>query len=175
MEDQAQESTSQICSQVVTTPVPVSASASKQAYLDKIKKKWKVTWEGSDRGRKTNIIDDNFPLNGYRKRAHTLTRQQASLMIQVRCGHIPLNAYLFRINRSDTEMCKACLDGEDNMQCRETVKHFIFECPSLSQEREELVGKIGLHHLNLHDIMANIDYMRSLGTFLAKTGRFKRD
>ena len=159
--------------QALREPVLVSASATKQDHLDKIKARWGDTWEGSDRGRRISPIDDNFPFNGYRKRTYLLTRSQASTMMQIRCGHIPLNVYLFRINRSETEWCQACLDGEDNMECRETVKHFLFECPSYSQDREELVEKIRLDHLNLHDIMANTEYMRALGTFIAKTGRFK--
>jgi hypothetical protein len=158
---------------LLRAPVLVSASAKKQDFLGKLKKKWGEVWEDSDRGRRINLIDDNFPFNGFRMRTHHLTRQQASTMIQLRCGHVPLNGYLFRINRSETEMCQACLDGEDNMQCRETVNHFLFECPSFSQEREELVRKIRRDHLNLYDIMANTDYMRDLGTFIAKTGRFK--
>ena len=159
---------------ILRTPLPISASAVKQEHNDNLKAKWEREWEESDRSRRVGLIDDNFPFNGYRKRTYQLSRQTASFMMQIRCGHIPLNAYLFNIDRSDTEMCQACMDGEDNMHCRETVKHFLFECPSLSQEREVLVGKIQRRHLNLKDIMANTDYMKELGTFISKSGRFKK-
>jgi hypothetical protein len=132
-------------------------------------------WEESDRSRRMNGIDDNFPFNGYRRRTYLLSRHQASLMTQIRCGHIPLNVYLHRINRADTNLCQACLDSEDGLHCHETVNHFIFECPSLSQEREELVAAIGRSHLNIHDIMRNTNYMSALASFINRTGRFKSD
>jgi ribonuclease HI len=151
---------------ILRAPLPASASATKQAYHKRLKTKWDNIWEDSDRSTRINEIDENFPFNGFRKRTYTLSRLQASLMTQIRCGHIPLNGYLSRINRSDTEYCQACLDGEDNLHRRETVKHFLFVCPSLGQERELLVAKIGRNHLNIRDIMLNTDYMSALATFI---------
>jgi hypothetical protein len=94
-------------------------------------------------------------------------------MAQIRCGHIPLNAYLFRIDRAESDLCQKCYESEENLHCRETIKHFLFECPSLSQEREELVEAIGRSHLNLKDIMLKTDCMSALASFIIQTGRFK--
>lgn len=95
-------------------------------------------------------------------------------MTQLRCGHVALNSYLSRIRAMESDLCQACLDGEDGLQCRETVRHFLFECPSFGQEREEPIGKIGRNHLDLQDIMSNTDSMRALATFTSKIGRFKK-
>lgn len=160
---------------ILRSPLPVSASATKQAFQGKLNKKWEVEWENSDRSRGLDEIDDNFPFNSFRKRTYLLTRSQASLMTQIRCGHIPLNRYLHKIGRSESDLCQACLNGEDNLHCRETVKHFLFECDSFRREREELVEKITRRRLNLCDIMANTDYMKALATFVNSTGRLKRD
>ena len=159
--------------QILRDPLPTSASATKQAFHNKMKTKWDVIWEKSDRSRRMEDIDDDFPFNGFRRRTYLLSRRQASFMVQTRCGHIPLNSYLHRVNKSDTELCQSCLEAEDNLHNRETVKHFLFECPSLSQEREELVAKIGRSHLNICDIMQNADYMSALATFINRSGRFK--
>ena len=153
--------------------LPISASAIKQEFHRKIKVKWENGWEESDRSRRLADIDDNFPFTGFRKRTNALSRSQASLITQIRCGHIPLNSYLYRINKSETDLCQACLDGEDNLHCKETVRHFLFECTAFRAEREELVGKISRSHLNLRDIMADTNRMRALATFIRKTGRLK--
>ena len=37
----------------------------------------------------------------------SLTRKHSSLILQLRCGHIPLNVYLHRISKSDTDTLSA--------------------------------------------------------------------
>lgn len=115
---------------ILRNPIPTSASATKQAYHSKMKTKWDNIWDVSDRSRRMEEIDENFPFHSFRKCTHNLTILQSSLMTQVRCGHIPLNGYLLRINKVDSDLCQACLESADNLHCRETVKHFLFECPS---------------------------------------------
>ena len=159
--------------QTLREPLPTSASATKQTFHNKMKSKWDIIWEKSDRSRRMADIDDEFPFNDFRRRTYLIPRQHASFMVQIRCGHISLNSYLHRINRSDTDLCQSCLQSEDNLHNRETIKHFLFECPSLSQEREELVAKIGRSQLNIRDIMKNADYMSALATFINRSGRFK--
>ena len=160
--------------QILRSPLPISASATRQTFHSKLKDRWKENWEDSTRYGRMAGIDDNFPFNSFRRRTNTLSRLQASLMTQIRCGHIPLNSYLFRINRSETDICQACIDEDDNVGCRETVKHYIFECEAYRGEREELEGKITRSHLNLRDIMSNTDRMIALASYISKTGRFKK-
>ena len=119
-------------------------------------------------------IDEDFPYNSFCKHSYLLTRYQSSLMTQLRSNHVPLNSYLNKISKSDTHLCQACLEEEDEIHCRETVKHFLFVCPAYAQEREELVNKIGRSHLNLRDIMSNKDRMLALISFIHKTGRLKK-
>ena len=95
-------------------------------------------------------------------------------MTQLRCGHIPLNGYLFKINRSETDLCPACAEEDNNVGCRETVKHYLFECEAYREEREELERKITRSHLNLRDIMLETDRMTALASYINKTGRFKK-
>jgi ribonuclease HI/exonuclease III len=158
---------------ILRTPLPTSASAIRQAYHTRLMTKWENLWADSDRRERVERIDENFPFTGYRKRTYKLTRLQASLMTQIRCGHIPLNAYLIKINRSETDLCQACLDSEDNLQSKETVKHFLFECPTTGQAREEAITKIGRSRFNLKDIMSSTDHMTTLAKFIEHTGRFK--
>ena len=159
---------------LLRTPLPSSASAVKQGYHERIKKKWAASWEGSDRRRRIALIDDtcDFPFTSFRKRTYALSRSQARLMVQLRCGHIPLNGYLFRIGKSETEYCQECMDPENGTLCRETVNHFLFECASFDEDREELIKKINRSHLNLRDIMSKTNRMSALASYINKTGRF---
>jgi hypothetical protein len=117
-------------SHILRSPLPASASATKQAYQGKLRRRWENFWDTSDRSRRMEEIDDNFPFNAFRANSYQLTRHQASLMMQIRCGHIPLNGYLHKIGRSDSEFCQACLVNREGLRCRETVNHFLFECKS---------------------------------------------
>jgi hypothetical protein len=90
--------------QILRNPLPDSASALMQKYVRKLKGKWEMEWEDSDRSHRMAQIDDNFPFHNFRKRTYTLNRHQASLMIQLRSGHIPLNRYLFKIGKMETEL-----------------------------------------------------------------------
>jgi hypothetical protein len=154
-------------------PLPVSTSALKQEHHEKLKARWEKRWTESERGRRMELIDEDFPFNKFHKRTHPLSRSQSSLMSQIRCGHIPLNAYLARIGKADSEYCQACIENADGLQCRETARHVIFECGSYTQEREALKRKIG-RHFNLRNIMANTDHMKALAAFIGKTGRLKK-
>jgi ribonuclease HI len=86
---------------ILRTSLPTSASATRQDYHRRLKKMWDDIWADSDRSQRLNEIDDNFPFNSFRKRTYRLTRHQASLMNQIRCGHIPLNGYLSMLDISE--------------------------------------------------------------------------
>jgi hypothetical protein len=77
-------------------PLPVSAPAIKQKHHEELKAIWEKRWVESRSSRKLETIDEDFPFNKFHKHTHPLTRLQASLMIQIRCGHIPLNAHLVK-------------------------------------------------------------------------------
>ena len=76
---------------ILKKPLPVSASATKQEFLAKLKRKWTVKWTTSGRSQRMATFDDSFPFNKFRERSYYLSRNQASLMLQLRSGHIPLN------------------------------------------------------------------------------------
>jgi ribonuclease HI len=154
--------------------LPDSASASKQDYLAKLKGKWSTKWSSSDRRLRMAQFDDNFPFNDFRKRSYTLSRNQASLMMQIRSGHFPLNSYLHKIGKSDTDLCPACEDHENGIRRRETANHLVFECPAYNQERETMLEKIKRRHFNFLDIMSNTDHMKTLAIFINSTGRLKK-
>ena len=149
--------------------LPASASAIKQEHLAHLNRKWKSAWLSSPRERRLKEIDSTLPFSKFWQRQYDLTREQASLLMQVRSGHIPLNSYLFRIGKADSKYCSKCNDGPEV----ESVNHFIFECAAYANQRWTLTRIIGYDNLNLHDIMLTMKNMKALALFIDKTGRFK--
>jgi hypothetical protein len=158
---------------ILRNPLPTSASALKQDYNSKLKEKWAAFWGASPRMPRIAQFGDAFPFSAFLKRLSTLTRRQSSSILQIHCGHFPLNAYLHRIGRSDTDRCPYCADDEDGLHPPETINHFIFDCPAHNNAREELVAKIGINLFHLSDIMANTNRMKALTTFINRSGRFR--
>lgn len=95
--------------------------------------------------------------------------------MQLRTGHIPLRFYLKRIGKADTDRCNRCANGHENVQAKESINHFIFDCQAYDEERLDLIAKIGRRHFTLSKIMKNTNYMKALVTFINRTGRFNED
>ena len=112
---------------LLRSPLPVSASAIKQEYSAKLNRLWSKAWDRSPRKDRFSRIDPNFPFNGFRKRMSRLSRKQTSTIMQLQTGHIPLNFYLKRIGKADSDRCTNCFEGPDHAQIPETINHFIFE------------------------------------------------
>ena len=87
-------------------------------------------------GKYTYDMDKALPGKHTMRIYGTLTREEASILTQVRTGHTYLNAYLKRVGKIDSARC-AC--GEDN----ETVKHVILSCPQWQIARQELRKEAG--------------------------------
>ena len=157
---------------MLRTSLPTSASAIKQEHMDQLKMKWKATWLTSPRRTRFEQLDQTFPFTKYRKRLDKLTREQASRLMQIRSGHIPLNLFLFKINRSDTKLCRACQTEPDEETPTETVTHFLFECDAYFDHRRTLARTVGRNNLNLKSMMESTKGMKALANFVTKTGRF---
>jgi hypothetical protein len=70
---------------------------------------------------KMKEIDDSMPSKRYAKLVAELPRKKASLIMQLRSGHIPLQAHLFRIAWAEAPDCPRCCAR------KETVHHFLIE------------------------------------------------
>jgi len=94
-------------------------------------------WETSKRHNASNKIDASLPSDNYLHIADQLRRNQASLLIQLRTGHIPLNVILHQVKRSDTPDCPHCKNG-----IQETIHHYLLTCPSYAGARRILQAKL---------------------------------
>jgi len=113
--------------------LPYSASAVKQEFAEVQKARWKEAWRDSPRFARFQHIDPDFPFNKFRKLSDRLSRSQASLLMQLRTGHILLNSYLFHIKKSATSHCESCW-GIARLTIKEMVIYFLFECQAYAVE-----------------------------------------
>ena len=159
---------------MLRNPLPTSASAFKQEFNAKTKQKWRAIWEASPRKPRVAQFGGSFPFSEFTNRLHLLTRKQTSLILQLRCGHIPLNVYLHRINKSETDRCQKC-DADQLLGNTppETVNHFLFDCPAHAVARDEFTTKMGIINFSLSDVMSDTDRMKDLVTYINRTRRFK--
>lgn len=147
--------------------LPTSKSALVQAAKSNAKEQWRIAWTGSERKLRLDEYDTEFPCKTYLRICRSLPRHQASKLIQLRTGHIPLNTYLQKRKLIDTDRCTKCQGGR-----RETLRHFLFECPAYRKQRSTMdkIHKLAKHNLKL--ILANEELTKALLQYIDSTGRF---
>jgi len=118
-------------------PLPISISATRQLLKKEMKQRWQDEWKTSPRYDRMKQIDGSLPSDDFLHIIDQLRRNQASILIQLRTGHIPLNTMLHRINRSDTPDCPHCRNG-----IRETLLHYLLECPHYAGARRLLQARL---------------------------------
>lgn len=77
-------------------------------------------------------IDTALPGRHTRTLYDELKREEARMLAQLRTGMARINGYLCQIGITDSEKCRC---GKD----RETVEHFLFECPQWEEQRKDLL------------------------------------
>jgi len=118
-------------------PLPISISATRQLLKKEMKQQWQDEWKTSPRYTRMKQIDGSLPSDDFLHIIDQLRRNQASTLIQLRTGHIPLNTVLHRIKRSDTPDCPHCQHG-----IRETILHYLLECPHYAGARRLLQARL---------------------------------
>jgi len=113
-------------------PVLVSRSAKQQSHLKRLGDKATSLFTKSLRCQRLRSIDPFMPLHRFRKITQDLPNEQASLLIQLRTGHIPLQKYLHKIRKVSLPRCPACLIQD------ETVHHYLLTCPAYRPQRGQL-------------------------------------
>lgn len=147
--------------------LPISKSALVQAAKSNAKEQWWTAWTGSERKLRLDEYDTEFPCKTHLLICQSLPRHQASKLIQLRTGHIPLNTYLQKRKLIDTDRCTKCQGGR-----RKTLHHFLFECPAFQRQRSTMdrIHKLAKHNLKL--ILANKKLTKALLQYIDSTGQF---
>ena len=82
------------------------------------------------------------------------------LLARFRSGCVDLNYFLFNIKKRDNPFCDHCV-GE-----KETVEHFVLQCPYYNGARSTLISK--LNCLNINPVNVNLQTLLTGGSFSNK-------
>jgi len=152
-------------------PLLINPSALKQSRATKLKEIWSEKWCKSTRGNILMKLDKSTPSNGFIKRLSTsnLSRNSASLILQLAITHVPLNTHLKRFQRADSANCPAC--GARNKM----VEHFLLACPSYARERWKLRSEALKLSKNMciETLLGDLDLTLPLANFIDTTHWFK--
>ena len=114
-------------------------------------------------GQKMRQVDSALPSSRFTKLVAPLARRNTSLLIQLRTGHVPLNYHLHTIGRADTQRCPEC------GAAKETVPHFILQCPKYSLQRRAYFGPLGRNGLRLDYLLITKEGVERLFKFINAT------
>ena len=149
-------------------PLPVSISATRQFLKRKIKARWQADWKSSPRFLRMKHIDHHLPSDDFLDIISQLRRNQSSLLIQLRTGHIPLNQTLYRIKRSATPFCPHC-----RPDVIETVHHLLLYCPHYTRARRLLQAHLGRQSSSLSFLLSSRHGIPDLLRFIHNTNRLR--
>jgi hypothetical protein len=120
------------------------------------------------RGQRLVGLDPSGPSRWFLKLIDRLPRALTSTIIQIRTGHIPLNAYLHRIGKINNAACDAC------GYRRETPLHFLTQCPNYEEFRRPLKRLLHKRTLDMRSLFTSRKSLQLLTKFIADTRRFEQ-
>ena len=113
-------------------------------------------------------IDPTMPLNGFRKLMVALSRSQASIIMQLWTGHVPLRKHLSCISKADTAICPHC------QQDKESVHHYLFEYAAWRHECWHMGQSLGRKAKSVDCALNTQKGVKEVVRFVGRTARFKR-
>ena len=106
-------------------------------------------------------------MSNFRRITAKLTRQQASVLIQLRTGHVPLQAYLHCFKLVETPVCPTCGDEP------EMVTHYLMYCSTYDTQRRRLRQTLGRDQSLGLEILGDERRLRALLGYINDSGHFK--
>ena len=144
--------------------LPKSVSALKATAKERVAAAWAGRWASSKHGHR---IRRNFnpapPGKHILKLYNNLPRRQASVISQLRSGHVSLNQFLSRINAVSSPMCPSC-------GVPEPVEHFLLSCRRYCGQRDALRRAVQ-YPLTLRSVLGGAKRRAALLEYVEATGR----
>ena len=151
---------------ILTTPLPRSSTAIWTANKALIDEDWMRLLGKSPRRERLQSINPDFHPRRYHKLVKELPRAHSSLINQFRSNHIALNSYLHRIQRRDDPHCEHC------PSTRETIRHFILECPAHREARQQTLDTLGRDSRILSCLLSSSTGIAVLVKYIVISQRF---
>ena len=147
--------------------LPLSKSALKQKFDAELKAENSSIFAKSPRCNALRRIDETAPSAAFQKLIRDIPRRHASILAQLRTGHIPLNKHLHRIGRAASPTCPVCEGGQ------ESVLHFLVSCPAHEPFRRHLRKALKRHASSVNVLLNDPEAIRPLFRYINKTGRLR--
>jgi hypothetical protein len=147
--------------------LPDSVAAIKAAKHQSLRTAWLHDWTSSAHYQKFQKIDPWTPASKLNCLLSNLPRNESSLLVQLRTGHGPLNAHLYRIGSVDSALCPRC-HAEP-----ETAKHVLMHCCFYSDARRTLRAKARYSAFSFRRLLSEPKTITHAINFLKSTKRFR--
>lgn len=151
---------------ILKKALPTSKAAWRQTLRNKVIEEYRSNFRKHPRYAKASKIDSSVPSAKFRRLTEGMTRQQASLLIQLRTSHIALRAYLHRFKLADDPLCPECHTEP------ETVMHVLKFCPAYKEQRLHLQRDLGRDIEIDIDLLSDRKRVKKVLEYLEATGRF---
>ena len=96
---------------LLRNPLPTSASSLKRKFSHHLNTAAAALWNASRHGRRMAELDPSLPSKHYAELVSAIPRRHASLLIKLRTGHVPLQAFLARIGKAIWPTCATCREA----------------------------------------------------------------
>ena len=136
--------------------LPRSKAAACQEYRRKLNVAAQNIWKSSPRFANMERLYPKFKCNTFVKITYKLQCKQASLLFQLRVGHVPLNAYLYKLQKVDLPICSSC------RQHSKMVAHYILHCTMYREARRTLIYKAGRDARNIRKLLSMAELLPHL-------------
>lgn len=149
----------------LSRPLPASAAALIAARKKLVARKWKTEWGASPSAKRLRPVDKTSPSRGVRAIYKERSRNECAVLTQLRTGHAPLNAHLYRINCADSPLCSSC-------GVPETTAHFLITCRRFAIHRRVLRTALRNRPLTLRLLVGPGARIGPVVQFVKDTDRF---
>lgn len=145
--------------------LPRSVSAAIRAQREASKRRWSSAWQDSPRHTLASKFHANLPSHAHANHLLKLPKQQTTMYIRLRTGHIGLNQHLHRIKKASSPKCRCGAP-------RETVAHYLTVCPCHNRARHILHTHLGRKASQVSYLLSHPDARPHLFRFIKTTKRF---
>ncbi|VDC04308.1 unnamed protein product [Peniophora sp. CBMAI 1063] len=146
------------------TCLKISISAARQEYARRLDERWHQDWLMSPRYERHRHWATDAASRKHMRATASLSRLASSTLFQIRSGHAPLSAHLYRIGCLPSPTCETCGEAD------ETVHHYLYDCPRWQDARQrmrEAAGKLWRERTRMlsdeKGIAAVLTYTRETG------------
>ena len=146
--------------------IKTSWSAARQHFTRQIKSKAAKQFAKLPRFPWLHEINPSSPSPKFHKDSECLPCEQASMLIQLRTGHILLRKHLNRIRKANSPMCQTC--SSQSL----TVHHFLMTFPAYTDARKHLETSIGRAARSMKILLTNLKIFPHLFWYISATCQF---